>query len=416
IIPEKIEVGFNKRQHKHIRGVDGEYFDGPSYLLGYATFRDKGKLRKETSWEGWRDKNIAPQVLDNIPREGFYFSEFDKRSSEWFSSGRTMFRISDPYGFDLEITAANLVALVCNSTIIEGKLVGTCVWAWEGKDLALLATNSALYESATESTRKKNAITIKPTDLLNGDEIEMKNEKIYTYIGKCWGISASHSFSAYRSSAHYTIKDERLHVLMDSNGDYEFFTSLQVITKKPSGKSVISIEEFVDTYNLAKQSYDLKVLKNEPPNYAPNKINMRQSNANYLLSLNKIKVSSVFEEAVNIDEEIVKWKSKCSRGYSTSLYPMISKSRGTFKFVGNGYLNEPYRNSYSWVQSDIEKVSTYVTGKYTLDEKNNKIVINIEKPDRYSYRSEEKTMKESEIRNESWFRYFIEVNGIKYLM
>lgn len=50
-IPTKINVGFQERK------------DTYTGKLAYVIYFDeKGKLRKETSWQGWRDENI-PNVL-----------------------------------------------------------------------------------------------------------------------------------------------------------------------------------------------------------------------------------------------------------------------------------------------------------------------------------------------------------------
>ena len=63
-IPDKIKVGFQKRS------------DTYTGKLSYITYiNKKGKLAKETSWEGWRDEKITPLEFDNVPTEGFVLNK-----------------------------------------------------------------------------------------------------------------------------------------------------------------------------------------------------------------------------------------------------------------------------------------------------------------------------------------------------
>ena len=63
-IPSKIKVGFQKR--------DGTYTGKLAYVIYYDL---TGKLRKETSWESWRDKKITPVEFTNEPTEGFVLNK-----------------------------------------------------------------------------------------------------------------------------------------------------------------------------------------------------------------------------------------------------------------------------------------------------------------------------------------------------
>ena len=58
-IPEKLKVGFQKRTDTYTQKL--------AYVI---YFDEKGKLRKETSWENWRDKSIDPADFENVPTEG----------------------------------------------------------------------------------------------------------------------------------------------------------------------------------------------------------------------------------------------------------------------------------------------------------------------------------------------------------
>ena len=63
-IPDKIKVGYQKRE--------GTYTGKLAYVIYYD---EKGKLRKEASWNSWRKHDIEPQEFDNIPTEGFVLNK-----------------------------------------------------------------------------------------------------------------------------------------------------------------------------------------------------------------------------------------------------------------------------------------------------------------------------------------------------
>lgn len=59
-VPKKVNVGFQNRK------------DTYTGKLAYVIYFDEtGKLRKEPSWQGWRDKQIPNEIYDNEPIEGF---------------------------------------------------------------------------------------------------------------------------------------------------------------------------------------------------------------------------------------------------------------------------------------------------------------------------------------------------------
>lgn len=157
-IPKKIKVGFVNRK------------DTYSGKLAYITYIDeKGVLRKQTSWEGWRDKTIEPAEIDNEPSEGFCINKDIKRyNGEWWSSTRTMVRVFDERagGIEFEITTENLIAVLMHTDCLRRGLVGKFVYAWSGKELVLLPTNSVEYQDAVKFTenlgKKVSAKNLEP--------------------------------------------------------------------------------------------------------------------------------------------------------------------------------------------------------------------------------------------------------------
>ena len=118
-IPKKIHVGFQNRS------------DTYTGKLAYVIYEDeKGKLRKETSWNSWRDKNIEVKVLDNKPINGFTFNKDIRRESYYWGNGRNVFRVYDQRDFEFEISAGNLVGILAHSDISKREITEECVFAW----------------------------------------------------------------------------------------------------------------------------------------------------------------------------------------------------------------------------------------------------------------------------------------------
>lgn len=145
-IPEKICVGYQNRS--------GTYTGKLAYVIYYD---DKGKLRKETSWNGWRDDSIPSDDFDNTPTEGFVLNKKvgDYRYS-YYDSRKAWCRVYDPRGFEFEISVENLLFILeeCNS--IKGKgLEGEFVYAWDGADLILLPVCSADYKDFVKTKNEK---------------------------------------------------------------------------------------------------------------------------------------------------------------------------------------------------------------------------------------------------------------------
>ena len=109
-IPKKLHVGFQNRQ--------GTY----TGKLAYVIYEDeKGKLRKETSWNSWRDSKIEPLIIDNEPTEGFVLNKKVGGYSTGWNHRSTYTRVYHPTGFEFEITVENLLYILENCSMIKGK-------------------------------------------------------------------------------------------------------------------------------------------------------------------------------------------------------------------------------------------------------------------------------------------------------
>lgn len=176
-VPSKINVGFQNRQ--------GTYTGKLAYVI---YFDEKGKLRKETSWEGWRDKNIPNEIYDNEPTEGFVLNKKVGGVEEsWgWDVRKTYTRIYDPRGFEFEITVPNLLWILENCDCIKGKgLEGQFVYGWDGKELVLVPVESPDYKEIQEKNKIiHNNEFIKAKDLILGATYETLKGERYVYMGK----------------------------------------------------------------------------------------------------------------------------------------------------------------------------------------------------------------------------------------
>lgn len=172
-IPEKIKVGFQERE--------GTYTGKLAYVIYYDK---KGILRKEKSWQSWRDKKIEPIEFINEPTEGFVLNKKAGGYSTGWNHRNTYIRVYDPRDFEFEISVANLLFILSECDCSRGKgLEGKFVYAWDGSELVLLPTNSQDYKNSTEFTNLKDQ-KVYSKDLIEGASYLTKNQNIWIYLGR----------------------------------------------------------------------------------------------------------------------------------------------------------------------------------------------------------------------------------------
>lgn len=170
-IPTKLRVGFVK---------DESTFTGK---LAYVIYYDeKGKIRKEPSWNNWRNKSIPSIEIDNTPMLGYVLNRGVERYG-YHGSGRSMIRIHDPRNFEFEISIDNLVGILMNNDVSKRDIQGECVFAWSGSDLILLPVNSEEYKTSQKYTEKQsNKVSTK--QLIKGATyVKKKDHTHYRYLG-----------------------------------------------------------------------------------------------------------------------------------------------------------------------------------------------------------------------------------------
>lgn len=226
-IPKKLKIGFQKREDTFTKKL--------AYVIYYD---EKNKLRKEQSWNSWRDKKIDPLDYDNVPTSGFVLNKKVGGYKYDWNVRNTYVRIYDPRGFEFEITIPNLLFILENTNCIKGKgLEGDFVYGWAGAELLLIPTLSPDYvQLAKFNDLRHNKTHIKSKDLIIGATYLHKSNEKMIYMGRFkkfkyerWSSSSSktplgeHFFFTQLSKA---VKDDDDDDDFDSTDNIKTFKSL----------------------------------------------------------------------------------------------------------------------------------------------------------------------------------------------
>ena len=227
-IPDKIKVGFQNRK------------DTYTGKLAYVVYYDNsGKLRKEPSWNSWRDDKIEPLELENIPTSGFVLNKKAGGYSTGWNHRQTYARIYDPRGFEFEINIPNLLYILEHTNSIKGKgLEGNFIYSWDGKDILLLPTDSPDYQTLKDyNDTIKNKQGFKGKDMINGATYNTIYNNQVVYMGKYKKLERNYNcgkkvndegevFDSYRSR-HREQNESDFHLdtryILDKKNHYFFY-------------------------------------------------------------------------------------------------------------------------------------------------------------------------------------------------
>lgn len=230
-VPKKVNVGFQNRK------------DTYTGKLAYVIYFDEtGKLRKEPSWQGWRDKQIPNEIYDNEPIEGFVLNKKVGGDRYSWNPRQTYTRVYDPRGFEFEITIPNLLWILENCNCIKGKgLEGKFVYGWEGTELLLIPVESPDYKEIEEKSQiRNNNEFIAAKDLVVGGTYETIEGEQYVYMGKFkpWDIE----INRYKTKSYWGGDGEYEYPLDDSwkidkFNSYKFIGELDYYRSKQKAKN-----------------------------------------------------------------------------------------------------------------------------------------------------------------------------------
>jgi hypothetical protein len=231
LIPEKIKVGFQARE--------GTYTKKLAYVIYYD---QKGVLRKEKSWEGWRDKNIAAEEFKNEPTEGFVLNKKVGGYKSHWNFRDAHVRVYDPRGFEFEISVPNLLFILRECDCSRGKgLEGKFVYAWEGTELVLLPVCSVDYKNSTDYTNLQSC-KVKAKELIPGASYRTKKQDVYVYLGKFIKhvVHGNGSWEKEKTGPRQLFWDGK---------NFVFLTSMATIATIHSDTISPDFAELVDKYN-----------------------------------------------------------------------------------------------------------------------------------------------------------------------
>ncbi|MFQ3543490.1 hypothetical protein Q7A53_05340 [Halobacillus rhizosphaerae] len=228
-MPKQINVGFVNR--------NDTYTGKLAYII---YFDEKGKLRKEASWNGWRDSKIDNEIFDNEPTSGFVLNKKAGGYDTGWNHRQTYVRVYDPRGFEFEISVPNLLYILENTNSIKGKgLEGDFVYAWDGTDLVLVPVDSPDYKAMTEYNAIVHANEfIKAKDLKIGATYLTKDNEELIFMGK---------FDEYNYSWRHEKAEKKKgkSFYFYTDNCYSGFRIMKAVTRKLI--SVVS-EECVENY------------------------------------------------------------------------------------------------------------------------------------------------------------------------
>lgn len=328
--PDNIVVGQQKRS------------DTYTGKLGYVIYKDKsGVLRKEKSWQSWRDKSIEPLTFDNVPTEGFVLNRNGGGKNYGWHSRSAFIRVYDPRDFEFEISVDNLLFILKHADCSRGKgLEGKFVYVWSGKDLVLLPEECQEYKDSVRLNNYKKT-TIKKKDLVPGHTFLTNKLEEVVYLGE---------FNWTEIPYTYYLSYNRT-----NQKDYNYFleqfnppkNNQSVFTKNVDGKYTF--------FTLTKQKLSTKISDEITPNYADIVDQyVKSGNCNYQHFTNgmyRIKTVADYKNKIReIDISKEGWHHPPSENYDYNNCVVIEKTNDELyitKIIGKDWVQiEPTEEKY----------------------------------------------------------------------
>lgn len=232
LFQKKIKVGYNSRNDTYTKKL--------AYIIYYD---NKGVLRKEKSWNSWRNIDLGDDEFKNEPIEGFILNKHVGGYKSHWNVRQSYCRIYDPRGFEFEITIENLLFILDWTDCIKGKgLIGKFVYSWVGTELVLLPECTEEYKESLSASKKLQKKNFKLSDLIPGtvykvnslpyspikSEISVKNQSVFIGLVKFM--------------KNFGEKYETKALFYDSNGDFAYVLPTSSILFEVE-KDYVSLEE-----------------------------------------------------------------------------------------------------------------------------------------------------------------------------
>lgn len=240
-IPQKIKVGYQNRT--------GTYTGKLAYVI---YFDDKGILRKEKSWQSWRDHNINDQEFENEAIPGFVLNKGvgGARALYGWNPRNEYIRVYDPRDFEFEISVANLLFILQETSSIKGKgLEGEFVYAWDGTELVLLPVASAEYNACKVYTNRQS-IKLTSKDIKEGFSYVMKSGENVIYLGRY----LFNNHCVYRKDVFNPLGMRHIFLIIDEESEDVSYLAETGFTKVAECTSSVAAPQFADELDKFKAS------------------------------------------------------------------------------------------------------------------------------------------------------------------
>jgi len=345
-MPKQINVGYQKRS--------GTYTGKLAYII---YFDEKGKLRKETSWNSWREQNLGNDIFENEPTEGFVLNKKVGDYSGYWGEHRSAYvRVYDSErDFEFEITVENLLYILENCTSTKGKgLEGKFVYAWDGKNLILLPVDSPDYKDIKEYTDLLNSnFKLGAKTIKVGATYVDKSGAEYVYMGKFpyykYDYGDENKIEMKNKETEYKYyKHKTKHYYFRIVGDYSRFDITTSLAKFITVKDEECHPDYADFYGELEERASFS-----PPDYSTETYE-DYSQEEFISMCKKVwdeydYKTIYFTDGVNWHKtsvELEKWKEEYKGWYKVRMY----------KWTTNRWYSEPRWEGYFEYYETLEEV------------------------------------------------------------
>jgi hypothetical protein len=381
-IPKRINVGFQERE--------GTYTGLLAYIIYWD---DKGKLRKENSWNSWRHKpgqsryrrgedndvygdNVKAQEIENVPTSGFVLNKRAGGYSSGWNHRQTYCRVYDPRGFEFEISVENLLFILQECTSTKGKgLEGEFVYSWQGTELVLLPASSLDYQESVKYTSLQGK-KVTRKDMVPGCSYTTKQGEELIYIGRFDYNEMGYIYTETKEEAqirrgyrwtnrnhYYGLTSEKKHIFLKEDGTWEdSYKPCPYHTEKGFTKlATRNTEEPVDNYSDLLEDFHNSYWGSKPKDFKlePKKVDFNDIDEERSWTKNLKGSFSMIEN----DDTVKVYSIEEKTDYRTDKF-LGWKLRGNYSYkFKDGQLVRDYVNDSDklYTQEEIEGMNLFET-------------------------------------------------------
>lgn len=348
---EKLYVGFQRDRYTAS--------DDPR-VLGFAVPYDntKASKKRQETVNYWANNKEECRIIDNTPTRGFKLLEVATR----YRTNNKLFRVQDPRGFELEISADCLLELAQNSTIVKGEIIEECVWA-QHNGVWLMPTSSEEYKLWTKQAVK-------------GEKTKIEAGNYYVNVGNMLSIFRfegiyQHTYLEYNhvadkgewetvdAASYYARQQKQLRIT-------EYHTNVSILMNSGKKPTYIYTEFILDSDGNVKRK-EIHARKSHFKNLVPHEDELVPEIKEYVLDVmqwveGERRSYDIEEgddrgptESINGNKRydgFFKTKEEARAFDYSEIIPMLNASeRGYYNSVNTDKISRPY-GAYSYYHRD----------------------------------------------------------------